>query len=91
MIEAAHSFFPIIKIEEECNMADNKNRNSKMSREEAGRMGGEATSNNHDQDFYEEIGRKGGEATSENHDRSFYESIGEKGGNAQNNNNNNKN
>ncbi|MEH7273118.1 glucose starvation-inducible protein GsiB, partial [Neobacillus vireti] len=43
--------------------------NESMSREEAGRKGGEATSNNHDKEFYQEIGRKGGEATSENHDK----------------------
>ncbi|MEY9865857.1 general stress protein YciG [Peribacillus sp. B2I2] len=36
----------------------------KMSREEAGRRGGEATSKNHDKDFYREIGQKGGKATS---------------------------
>ena len=39
-------------------MADDK-----MSREEAGRKGGEATSKNHDKEFYQEIGQKGGEAT----------------------------
>ncbi len=38
-------------------MADDK-----MSREEAGRKGGEATSKNHDKEFYQEIGQKGGEA-----------------------------
>ena len=56
-------------------MANQNNRNNndeKMSLEEAGRKGGEATSKNHDQEFYEEIGRKGGEATSENHDKEFY-------------------
>ncbi|MEC2078549.1 KGG domain-containing protein, partial [Metabacillus fastidiosus] len=37
----------------------------KMSREEAGRKGGEATSKKHDKDFYQEIGKKGGEATAE--------------------------
>ncbi|MGG0642481.1 glucose starvation-inducible protein B [Sporosarcina gallistercoris] len=36
--------------------------NGKMSREEAGRMGGEQTSKNHDDNFYQEIGKKGGEA-----------------------------
>ena len=39
--------------------------NEKMSREEAGRKGGEATSESHDKDFYEKIGKKGGEATSD--------------------------
>ncbi len=32
--------------------------NNKMSREEAGQKGGEATSNNHDKEFYQEIGQK---------------------------------
>lgn len=54
--------------------------NEKMSREEAGRKGGEATANNHDQEFYQEIGQKGGEATAENHDKEFYQEIGQKGG-----------
>lgn len=47
----------------------NKDRNGKMSVEEAGRKGGEATSANHDKEFYEKIGRKGGE-TSGNRNRS---------------------
>ena len=38
--------------------------NEKMSREEAGKRGGEATSDTHDKDFYREIGKKGGEANS---------------------------
>lgn len=37
------------------------NNNGKMSVEEAGRKGGEVTSDNHNKDFYKEIGRKGGE------------------------------
>ena len=60
-------------------MAQN-NQNGKMSREEAGRKGGEATSKNHDHEFYQEIGSKGGEATSKNHDKDFYQEIGSKGG-----------
>ena len=39
-------------------MTTNKN-NDKMSREEAGRMGGKATAKNHDKEFYQEIGEKG--------------------------------
>ncbi|MBO7742741.1 glucose starvation-inducible protein B [Paenibacillus sp. MWE-103] len=34
----------------------------KMSREEAGRMGGEATARTHDREFYQEIGAKGGKS-----------------------------
>lgn len=41
-----------------------KKNDGKMSVEEAGRKGGEATSNNHDKEFYQEIGRKGGESRS---------------------------
>lgn len=44
--------------------------NNKMGREEAGRMGGEATSRTHDRDFYQEIGEKGGEARGGSNNRS---------------------
>lgn len=41
----------------------NKNKNTgDMTVKEAGRMGGEATSRTHDQNFYRDIGRQGGEA-----------------------------
>lgn len=49
----------------------NNNQNGKLSREEAGRLGGEATAKNHDKEFYQEIGEKGGEATAKNHDKEF--------------------
>ncbi|MBX0314124.1 KGG domain-containing protein [Planococcus glaciei] len=39
----------------------NQNDDNKMSREEAGRLGGEATSESHGKEFYEEIGSKGGQ------------------------------
>lgn len=60
----------------------NNNQNGKMSREEAGRLGGEATAKNHDKEFYQEIGEKGGDTTSKNHGKDFYQEIGEKGGEA---------
>ena len=41
-----------------------KNNDRKMTVEEAGRKGGEATSKSHDKEFYQEIGRKGGESRS---------------------------
>ncbi|MDG0812271.1 KGG domain-containing protein [Cohnella rhizosphaerae] len=44
--------------------------NNKMSREEAGRMGGEATARTHDKEFYQEIGEKGGEARGGSNNRS---------------------
>lgn len=43
--------------------------NNKMSREERGRKGGQATSRNHDRDFYEEIGKKGGKSSSKQRDK----------------------
>ncbi|HAQ06994.1 MAG TPA: glucose starvation-inducible protein B, partial [Bacillus bacterium] len=42
------------------NNRNNNNNDEKLSREERGRMGGEATSENHGSEFYQEIGRKGG-------------------------------
>lgn len=68
-------------------MAQN-NQNGKMSREEAGRKGGEATARNHDREFYQEIGREGGEARSEssgnsgNDGKMSREEAGRKGGEA---------
>lgn len=47
-------------------MAQNNQNDQKMSREEAGRKGGEATARSHDREFYQEIGEKGGEARSRN-------------------------
>jgi len=61
-------------------MAQGQTSERKMSREEAGRLGGKATSRNHDRSFYQTIGKKGGEATSENHSKEFYREIGRKGG-----------
>ncbi|MED2974888.1 MULTISPECIES: KGG domain-containing protein [unclassified Fictibacillus] len=62
-----------------------KNNNHNISREEAGKKGGDATSRTHSKEFYQEIGKKGGNATSKNHDREFYEDIGSKGGKARHN------
>lgn len=62
---------------------DNRRRDEEtMSVEEAGRRGGEVTSDTHDREFYEDIGRRGGETTSDRHGREFYEDIGQKGGRA---------
>lgn len=51
---------------------------------EAGRRGGERTSETHGHEFYEEIGkkggRKGGETTAGRYGHEFYEKIGQKGG-----------
>lgn len=55
-----------------------------MTVSEAGRRGGEKTSETHGHEFYEEIGKmggqKGGETTSERYGHEFYEEIGHKGG-----------
>ncbi len=51
-----------------------------MTVEEAGRKGGEKTSETHGKEFYEDIGRKGGETTSEEKGPEFYKEIGHKGG-----------
>ena len=50
-------------------MTNNRNKKDRsMTVEEAGRKGGEATSKNHDKEFYQEIGRKGGEARAKQRD-----------------------
>ncbi|AZK46375.1 KGG domain-containing protein [Paenibacillus lentus] len=59
----------------------NNNRDGKMSLEEAGRKGGEATASNHDKEFYQEIGQKGGEARRDS-DKMSREEAGRKGGEA---------
>ena len=59
-----------------------KGRGREMTTEEAGRMGGEKTSETHGREFYQEIGHKGGEKTAETHGKEFYQSIGKKGGEA---------
>ena len=64
-------------------MADNRNDDRQgMSREEAGRKGGEATAKSHDREFYQEIGQKGGETVSKERGPEFYSEIGKKGGEA---------
>jgi general stress protein YciG len=52
----------------------------KMTVEEAGRMGGEKTSETHGREFYQEIGKKGGEAVASAKGPEFYSEIGHKGG-----------
>ena len=51
-----------------------------MTVSEAGRRGGQRTSETHGHKFYEEIGKKGGETTSGKYGIPFYEEIGHKGG-----------
>ncbi|MFA7253606.1 MAG: KGG domain-containing protein [Patescibacteria group bacterium] len=61
------------------------NRNEgDMTVREAGRKGGQRTSQTHGREFYEEIGHmggaKGGRATSQKYGPEFYSEIGHKGG-----------
>jgi len=59
-----------------------------MTVREAGKIGGEHTSESHGREFYQEIGhkggeaggQKGGEATKEKYGPEFYSEIGHKGG-----------
>ncbi len=55
-----------------------KTSKGKMSREDAGRLGGEATLEKYGPEFFEDIGREGGEAVSQ--DREHMRRIGRKGG-----------
>ena len=67
-------------------MSEDK-RKGKMTVEEAGRMGGEKTSETHGPEFYSEIGSKGGsqrakqhEGTSEAEGKTSLEEAGHRGG-----------
>ena len=51
-----------------------------MTVSEAGKRGGETTSERYGHEFYENIGKKGGKTTSERYGSPFYEEIGAKGG-----------
>lgn len=51
-----------------------------MTVREAGRKGGETTSERYGHEFYEEIGRKGGQKVRDEYGIPFYEEIGHKGG-----------
>lgn len=52
----------------------------KMTREEAGRMGGQKVARERGPEFFREIGRKGGERVAEKRGTEFYREIGKKGG-----------
>ena len=51
-------------------MSDQK-RKGKMTVEEAGRLGGEKTSETHGREFYSEIGSKGGSQRAKQHEGSL--------------------
>lgn len=56
----------------------------KMTRSEAGHLGGSATYEKYGSEFYQKIGKeggkKGGTATKERYGREFFKEIGRKGG-----------
>ena len=52
----------------------------KMTRQEAGRRGGEKVARERGSKFYREIGRKGGEKVAEERGSEFFREIGRKGG-----------
>lgn len=52
----------------------------KMTREEAGRRGGEKVARERGNEFYRRIGRKGGKKVAEKRGSEFYREIGRKGG-----------
>ncbi|MCW4001381.1 MAG: hypothetical protein NWE93_14205 [Candidatus Bathyarchaeota archaeon] len=52
----------------------------KMTRQQAGRLGGEKVSRERGPEFYRQIGRKGGEKVAEQRGPEFYREIGRKGG-----------
>jgi len=55
-------------------------RREKMTREEAGRIGGQKVARERGSEFYRQIGRKGGEKVAEQRGSEFYREIGKKGG-----------
>ncbi|WP_311065412.1 general stress protein [Halomonas sp. DWK9] len=60
----------------------NKRNDNGMSREEAGKKGGDQTSKNHGKEFYEDIGQKGGKNSGGNfaNDPERASQAGKKGG-----------
>jgi general stress protein YciG len=52
----------------------------KLTRQEAGRIGGEKVARERGSEFYREIGKKGGERVAAQRGSEFYRTIGRKGG-----------
>ena len=68
-------------------MPENRDRSSRegegqMTVGEAGRKGGEATSEQHGPEYYQDIGRQGGEVRREELGSEGYQELGRKGGEA---------
>ena len=56
----------------------------KMTRQEAGKRGGEKVTKERGSEFYRAIGKKGGEKVAEQRGSEFYREIGRKGGESRN-------
>jgi uncharacterized protein len=52
----------------------------KLTRQEAGRIGGEKVARERGSEFYRQIGKKGGERVAAQRGSEFYRTIGRKGG-----------
>ena len=61
-------------------MAVKNEAREKMTRQEAGRKGGEKVARERGSEFYREIGKKGGEKVAEVRGSEYYREIGRKGG-----------
>jgi len=57
-----------------------KKQEEKMTRQEAGRKGGQKVAKERGSEFYREIGKKGGEKVAAQRGSEFYKEIGKKGG-----------
>jgi general stress protein YciG len=73
------------------NNSNSSNSDSKMTAEEMGRKGGEATAATHGKEFYREIGHKGGEKRAEQMRKAEEDKFSAQGNNkSKNNENDNK-
>lgn len=61
-------------------MAVKSEQRRKMTRQEAGRIGGEKVARERGPEFFRQIGKKGGERVAEQRGSEFYREIGRKGG-----------
>lgn len=61
-------------------MATKTEEKRKMTRQEAGRIGGEKVARERGPEFYRQIGKKGGKKVAGQRGSEFYREIGRKGG-----------
>jgi general stress protein YciG len=59
---------------------EEKRKGEKMTRAEAGRIGGKKVAKERGTEFFREIGKKGGEKVAAQHGSEFFREIGKKGG-----------